>query len=252
VVIFAGFRGPRPLKQRFCPRPRPVIPLHRTAADAVPPAPSADSIHAYAGAHTAPEPPLLARLTRETHLQTMMPRMSSGHVQGRLLSMLSHLLGPRRILEIGTFCGYAALCLAEGLGPEGHLHTIEINPEREARIRRYVAAAGLADRVTLHIGDARDVLAGLADEVWDLVFIDADKRQNGAYFEAVIGRVRPGGLLIVDNVLWSGKVLPGHALKPGDQDTPAVRAFNDQMARDPRVEPVFLPVRDGLLLLRKK
>jgi len=210
------------------------------------------TIEQYAEAHTAPEPPLLARLTRETHLQTMMPRMSSGHVQGRFLSMLSHLLGPQRILEIGTFCGYAALCLAEGLGPEGHLHTIEINPEREARIRRYVAAAGLADRVTLHIGDAHDVLAGLADEVWDLVFIDADKRQNGAYFEAVIGRVRPGGLLIVDNVLWSGKVLSGHVLKPGDKDTPAVRAFNDQMARDPRVEPVFLPVRDGLLLLRKK
>ncbi|MFD1469248.1 O-methyltransferase [Hymenobacter caeli] len=206
----------------------------------------------YAAAHTAPEPPLLARLTRETHLQTLLPRMSSGHVQGRFLSMLSHLLGPRRVLEIGTFCGYATLCLAEGLAPDGHLHTIEINPEREARIRRYVAAAGLAGRVTLHIGDAHDVLPGLADEVWDLVFIDADKRHNLAYFEAVIGHVRPGGLLIVDNVLWSGKVLPGHALKPGDKDTPAVQAFNDHVARDPRVAPVLLPLRDGLLLLRKK
>ena len=206
----------------------------------------------YAALHTAPEPPLLAQLTRETHLQMLMPRMSSGHVQGRFLSMLSHLMRPQRILEIGTFCGYAALCLAEGLVANGLLHTIEIDPEREARIRRYVAAAGITDRVWLHIGAALDVLPGLVDEVWDLVFIDADKRNNAAYFEAVVDQVRPGGLLIVDNVLWGGKVLPEHALKTGDKDTPLVRAFNDQVARDPRVEPVFLPLRDGLLLLRRK
>lgn len=206
---------------------------------------------AYAAAHTAPEPPLLAQLTRETHLQTLLPRMSSGHVQGRLLSLLSHLLRPRRVLEIGTFCGYAALCLAEGLAADGVLHTIEIDPEREARIRRYVAGAGLSERVRLHIGAALDVLPTLAAEVWDLVFIDADKRRNLAYFEAVIDHVRPGGLLIVDNVLWSGKVLPTHPVKPGDKDTPLVRAFNDAMTQDARVEPVFLPLRDGLLLLRK-
>lgn len=205
----------------------------------------------YAALHTAPEPPLLAQLTRETHLQLLMPRMSSGHVQGRFLSLLSQLTRPRRILEIGTFCGYAALCLAEGLAADGLLHTIEIDPEKEARIRRYVAAAGLSGRVRLHIGAALDVLPGLADEMWDLVFIDADKRNNDAYFEAVIGQVRPGGLLIVDNVLWGGKVLPAHELKTGDKDTPIVRAFNDKMANDARVEPVFLPLRDGLLLLRK-
>ena len=210
-----------------------------------------DPLDHYAESHTAPEPPLLARLTRETHLQLLMPRMSSGHVQGRFLSMLSHLTRPRRILEIGTFCGYATLCLAEGLAPDGHLHTIEIDPEKEARIRRYVAAAGITERVTLHIGATLDVLPGLVDEVWDLVFIDADKRGNDAYFEAVINQVRPGGLLIVDNVLWSGKVLPAHELKAGDKDTPLVRAFNDKVARDARVEPVFLPLRDGLLLLRK-
>ena len=210
-----------------------------------------DPTELYAEQHTAPEPPLLARLTRETHLQTLLPRMSSGHVQGRLLSLLSHLTRPRRILEIGAFCGYATLCLAEGLAPDGRLHTIEIDPEREARILRYVAAAGLAGQVRLHIGAALDVLPGLADEVWDLVFIDADKRNNDAYFEAVIEQVRPGGLLIIDNVLWSGKVLPVHALKPGDKDTAFVRAFNDKMARDVRVKPVFLALRDGLLLLRK-
>ena len=212
---------------------------------------SQDPIQAYAESHTAPEPPLLAQLTRETHLQLLMPRMSSGPVQGRLLSMLSHLIRPRRILEIGTFCGYATLCLAEGLAPDGVLHTIEIDPEKEARIRRYMDAAGITAQVRLHIGAALDVLPGLVDELWDLVFIDADKRNNDAYFEAVIGRVRPGGLLIVDNVLWGSKVLPTHALKTGDKDTPLVRAFNDKMARDARVEPVFLPLRDGLLLLRK-
>ena len=211
-----------------------------------------DPLDLYAARHTAPEPPLLAQLTRETHLQTMTPRMSSGHVQGRFLSMLSHLMRPRRVLEIGTFCGYAMLCLAEGMADNGLIHTIEIDPEKEARIRRYAAAAGITDRVRLHIGAALDVLPGLVDEVWDLVFIDADKRNNAAYFEAVIDRVRPGGLLIVDNVLWGGKVLPGHPLKAGDKDTPLVRAFNDQVAGDARVEPVFLPLRDGLLLLRKK
>ena len=210
-----------------------------------------DPIQTYAELHTAPEPPLLARLTRETHLQVLMPRMSSGHVQGRLLSMLSQLVRPRRILEIGTFCGYAALCLAEGLAADGLLHTIEIDPEKEARIRRYVVEAGLAAQVQVHIGAALDVLPGLVDEVWDLVFIDADKRSNDAYFEAVIEQVRPGGLLIVDNVLWGGKVLPEYTLKSGDKDTSLVRAFNDKVARDKRVEPVFLPLRDGLLLLRK-
>ena len=211
-----------------------------------------DPIQQYAVQHTAPEPPLLAQLTRETHLQTTMPRMSSGHLQGRFLSLLSQLINPQRILEIGTFCGYATLCLAEGLAADGLIHTIEIDPEKESRIRRYVAAAGYKAQVKLHIGNALDVLPGLVDEVWDLVFIDADKRNNDAYFEAVIEQVRPGGLLIVDNVLWGSKVLPTHELKAGDKDTPLVRAFNDKMARDPRVEPVFLPLRDGLLLLRRK
>ena len=187
-----------------------------------------DPIQQYAELHTAPEPPLLAQLTRETHLQLLMPRMSSGHLQGRFLSMLSHLMRPQRILEIGTFCGYATLCLAEGLAANGLLHTIEIDPEREARIRRYVAAAGYEAQVRLHIGRALDVLPGLVDEVWDLVFIDADKRNNDAYFEAVIEQVRPGGLLIVDNVLWGSKVLPDARVEIRRQGYAAGAGFQRQ------------------------
>jgi caffeoyl-CoA O-methyltransferase len=210
-----------------------------------------DQLQAYADAHSEPEPPLLHKLWRETHLQLLMPRMATGHWQGRLLSMLSHLIKPRRVLEIGTFTGYATLCLAEGLAQDGRLHTIEINPERESRIRRYVAAAGLTEQVHLHIGDARDILADLVGEVWDLVFIDADKINNGQYFDLVINQVRPGGLLIVDNVLWGGKALPSYPLKGNDHDSRAVRAFNEQVRHDSRVVPLLLPVRDGLLLLRR-
>lgn len=210
-----------------------------------------DQLQAYADAHSEPEPPLLHTLWRETHLQLLMPRMATGHWQGRLLSMLSHLLKPRRVLEIGTFTAYATLCLAEGLATDGQLHTIEVNPERESRIRRYVAAAGLTEQVQLHIGDARDILTTLVGEVWDLVFIDADKINNGLYFDLVINQVRPGGLLIVDNVLWGGKALPTYPLKANDHDSRAVRAFNEQVRHDSRVVPLLLPVRDGLLLLRR-
>ena len=190
-----------------------------------------DELDAYAAAHTTPEPPLLARLHRETHVQVLAPRMLSGHAQGRLLSMISHMVRPRRLLEIGTYTGYSALCLAEGLAPDGQLHTIEQNPELAARIRRYVAAAGLADRIFLHLGPARRVLPTLA-ETWDLVFVDADKINNDAYYELVLPRVRPGGFLLIDNVLWSGKVLPSYSPKPADQDAHAVRAFNDKIQHD--------------------
>lgn len=212
---------------------------------------SEHAIQTYADQHSEPEPPLLRQLWRETHLQLLMPRMATGHWQGRLLSFLSHLVRPAKILEIGTFTGYATLCLAEGLAENGHIHTIEVNPERERRIRRYVAAAGLSARVTLHVGAAADVLAGLVGEVWDLVFIDADKINNGRYFELVVNQVRPGGLLLVDNVLWGGKALPDYPLKANDHDTRAVRAFNEHVRHDPRVVPLLLPVRDGLLLLRR-
>ena len=211
---------------------------------------SPDDAQRYADDHTSPESALLAGLNRETHVQVLHARMLSGHAQGRLLSMLSHMIRPRRVLELGTFTGYSALCLAEGLAPDGQLHTVEQNPELAGRIGRYVAAAGLEGRVRLHIGDARRVVPTLA-ETWDLVFIDADKINNDTYYELVLPRVRPGGFLLIDNVLWNGKVLPGYAAKRADKDTHAVRAFNAKVQADARVENVLLPLRDGLLLVRK-
>ena len=178
---------------------------------------SPDDAQRYADDHTSPESALLARLNRETHVQVLHARMLSGHAQGRLLSMLSHMVRPRRVLELGTFTGYSALCLAEGLAPEGRLHTVEQNPELEAGIRRYVAEAGLEKRIQLHIGDARQLLPTL-DEVWDLVFIDADKINNDTYYELVLPQVRPGGFLLIDNVLWkrqSPARLPREARRQG-------------------------------------
>ncbi|UOQ52999.1 O-methyltransferase [Hymenobacter cellulosivorans] len=210
-----------------------------------------DELQAYAETHSSPEPELLRRLNRETHVQVLAPRMLSGHLQGRVLSMLSHMVRPRRVLELGTFTGYSALCLAEGLLPDGELHTVEQNPELEARIRRYVAEAGLTERIHLHIGDATAVLATLREN-WDLVFIDADKINNARYYELVLPQVRAGGFILIDNVLWSGKALPSYLLKPADKDAHAVRAFNDFVQQDERVENVFLPLRDGLLMVRKR
>ncbi|QJX45914.1 O-methyltransferase [Hymenobacter taeanensis] len=210
-----------------------------------------DEAQHYADQHTTPESALLARLNRETHVQLLHARMLSGHAQGRLLSMLSHMVRPRRVLELGTFTGYSALCLAEGLTDDGLLHTVEQNPELESRIRRYVQEAGHEARIQVHIGDARHVLGGLA-ETWDLVFIDADKINNDTYYELVLPQVRPGGFLLIDNVLWGDKVLPSYSPKPSDKDTHAVRAFNDKVQADDRVENVFLPLRDGLLLVRKR
>lgn len=212
---------------------------------------SSDEGQLYADFHTTPESPLLARLNRETHVQLLHARMLSGHAQGRLLSMLSHMVRPRRVLELGTFTGYSALCLAEGLAEDGVLHTVEQNPELESRIRRYVREAGREAQIHLHIGDARQLLPELR-ETWDLVFIDADKINNDTYYELVLPQVRTGGFLLIDNVLWGDKVLPSHSVKPSDKDTHAVRAFNDKVQADERVENVFLPLRDGLLLVRKR
>lgn len=194
-----------------------------------------------------PENELLQHINRETHLKVLMPRMISGHYQGRVLSMLSKMSNPKRILEIGTFTGYATLCLAEGLTAEGLIYTLDVNAELEEMVRNNFAKSPLNLKINYLIGDAQQSLKGL-NEVWDLVFIDADKKNNGTYYELVLESVRPGGIIIVDNVLWSGKVL-GNAQ---DKDTKNISNFNDQVVADERVEKLILPVRDGLLVIRKK
>lgn len=209
-----------------------------------------EAIQAYANRMSEPETELLAALNRETHTRVMQPRMLSGHFQGRLLSMLSHMLCPRRILEIGTYTGYSALCLAEGLAEGGELHTIDINAEQEKRIRSYFARSTKAAALHLHIGNALDIIPGLPAP-FDLVFIDADKSNYLNYFNLVAEHMVPGGLIIADNVLWSGKVLDEKELTR-DKDTAALHAFNEKVSADARFQPLLLPVRDGLMLLRRK
>lgn len=197
--------------------------------------------------YCGPESELLQRINRETNLKVLMPRMLSGHYQGRVLSMLSKLVNPKRILEVGTFTGYATLCLAEGLQPDGKLFTLDINVELEDMVRRNFADSAYEKQIVYLLGDAMKNIPQL-DEVFDLVFIDADKKNNGSYYDLVIDKVRPGGLIIVDNVLWSGKVLSNQQ----DKDTKNIITFNDKIAKDPQVEKLILPVRDGLFVIRKK
>lgn len=204
---------------------------------------------AYVEAHTSPEDDLLRRLNRNTRAHVMAPRMLSGHLQGRLLAMLSHLIRPRRILEIGTYTGYSALCLAEGLTDDGRLITIDHNEELEDFARSYWQQSPLNDKIDLRIGPAADVIPTL-HEMFDLVFIDADKRNNALYYELIFDKLRPGGLVLVDNMLWSGKVI--EPVKPADEDTRAVLAFNQLVQEDARVENVLLPVRDGMMMIRKR
>ena len=214
-----------------------------------PDAEGGEALEAYLAAHSDPEPSYLAVVNRRTHVRMINPRMMSGHLQGRFLAMLSHMVCPRRVLELGTFSGYSALCLAEGLAGDGLVHTVEHDDELEDFIRDNLALSPLADRIRLHIGDALEVLAGL-DEVFDLVFIDADKRQYTDYYEAVLPRVRPGGFILADNTLWDGKLL--HNVRPGDKQALALLHFNDHVAADSRVEKLLLPLRDGLTIMRKR
>jgi predicted O-methyltransferase YrrM len=206
------------------------------------------AINQYAENHTTAESPLLARLNRETWSKVLMPRMLSGHLQGRVLATLSQLLRPKAILEVGTYTGYSALCLAEGLQPGGVLHTIDINEELESMVRRYVSEAGLDNTIHLHVGDARHLIPTLEVE-WDLVFLDADKENYATYFDLVIDRVRPGGVIVADNVLWSGKVIDPAV---SDAETDALRAYNAKVQADPRVNNVLLPIRDGLMVAIKR
>jgi len=200
----------------------------------------------YAEKHTTEESPILAKINRDTHAQVLMPRMLSGQLQGRVLSMISNMIRPQVILEIGTFTGYSAICLAEGLKENGKLITIDINEELRDRVSGYFREANLEDRIDYHIGDAATIIPGLR-ETFDLVFIDADKENYARYFDLVIDRVNLNGFIMADNVLWSGKVLDE---KP-DKDTRAIVDFNAKVQRDPRVENVLLPIRDGIMLMRK-
>jgi predicted O-methyltransferase YrrM len=195
-----------------------------------------------------PENELLKHINRETHLKVSMPRMLSGHYQGKLLSMISKLVNPERILEIGTFTGYATLCLAEGLRENGRIYTIDINLELEDMVRSNFKKSDLNSKIMYQIGDAKEILPTL-NETFDLVFIDADKKNNATYYEMIIDKVRSGGLILVDNVLWSGKVLDEAV---SDQKTSLISKFNEMVSSDQRVEKLILPVRDGLFLIRKK
>ncbi len=207
------------------------------------------TLEEYISLHTSPENEVLEAITRDTHVHILNPHMLSGHVQGRVLSMLSHMIRPKRILELGTFTGYSALCLAEGLAEGGRLITIEHNDELEETIQRNLSRSPLCERIELRIGDCILVIGDLKDQVFDLVFIDADKREYCAYLEAVYPLVPVGGFILADNTLWDGHIIDPAYDK--DKQTLGLRAFNDKLKEDDRFEQVILPLRDGLTLIRK-
>ena len=206
----------------------------------------AENLETYVQQHSEQEPQLLQELARETHLKVLQPRMLSGAYQGRLLSLISKLINPKHVLEIGTYTGYSALCIAEGLHANGRIDTIDINEELIDMQRRYFDASGYGKQIFQHLGNAAEIIPAL-NGTFDLVFIDADKEQYPLYFDLIIERIQAGGLIIADNVLWSGKVV-NHAT---DEATQALQLFNRKMVEDNRVENVLLPVRDGLTLIRK-
>ena len=221
------------------------------------------TLEAYISSHSTPENEVLESITRDTYVHVLNPHMLSGHVQGRVLSMISHMIRPKRILELGTFTGYSALCLAEGLAEGGKLVTIEHNDELEDTIRRNLAKSPLGEKIELLIGDAKDILqakpvlqqSGLtakrsySEAVFDLVFIDADKREYCAYLDLVYPLVPVGGFILADNTLWDGHIIDPAYDK--DKQTLGLRAFNDRLAADERFEQVIVPLRDGLTIIRK-
>ncbi len=206
-------------------------------------------IEAYSLAHSQPESAILKKLNRETYASVLMPRMLSGHMQGNLLSMFSKMIQPKQILEIGTYTGYSGICLAQGLQEGGKLHTIDINEELEKMVSTFFKEAGLTNKVSYYIGNALEIIPTLK-ETFDLVFIDADKKNYSAYYDLVFDKVRPGGFIIADNVLWSGKII--EAPEKMNEDTRHIDQFNKKVHTDPRIEHMLLPVRDGLMIVRKK
>lgn len=205
-------------------------------------------IEKYIDEHSEQEPEVLSRLSRATHQKILRPRMLSGNLQGQLLKMLCRMNHARRVLELGTFTGYAAISMAMGLEEDGVVHTVDINDEIEEFTREYIDRSGLSDRIVFHIGDACEIIPQL-DEMFDLVFIDADKRQYADYYRLVFDKVRPGGIIVADDVLWEGKVLDEASR---DAQTRGILDFNALVQADGRVENLLLPIRHGLMLIRKK
>jgi len=203
----------------------------------------------YCNDHTSPECEVLSELNHETHTSVLNPRMISGNLQGQFLTMISRMLQAKCILEIGTYTGYSAICLAKGLPADGVLHTIDVNEELEVMNTRYFKKAGLEHQIVQHIGDASQIIPSLNLQI-DLAFIDADKKNYPLYFDLLIEKINPGGWIIADNVLWSGKVL--EKIDPADKATKALVEYNDKVHEDPRVENLLLPIRDGLMICRKK
>ncbi len=203
----------------------------------------------YIEAHIDPEPEELRRIDRATNIRLLNGRMCSGHIQGRLLKMLVRMIRPRRVLELGTFSGYSALCMAEALEPGATLHTVEVDDELEDFIRANLASAPAGENITLHIGDAMETMRGWDDGAFDLIFIDADKRAYADYYGEALRLLQPGGFIIADNTLWDGHVVEGcrHS-----SQTEGIIRFNDLVASDPRVEKAIVPLRDGLTLIRKR
>ena len=208
-----------------------------------------EKIEEYALAFSQQESEVLKKLNRDTHAKVMMPRMLSGHMQGNLLSMLSKMIQPKQILEIGTYTGYSGICLAQGLKSDGRLHTIDINEELEKMVRSFFDEAGLKEKINYYIGNALTIIPTI-NETFDIVFIDADKKNYAAYYDLVFDKVSSGGYIIADNVLWSGKVLDD--INKMDADTKAIHDYNRKIHEDDRVEHMLLPVRDGLMIARKK
>lgn len=211
-----------------------------------------ESIYKYIEEHASRPSEALDWVVKQTHIRTNHARMLSGAAQGQLMRMIARMADARRILELGTFTGYSAICLGSALPADGHLDTLELNDELEDLILEGFEKSGLADRISLHIGDCKETLKRLAEEgkVYDLVYIDANKREYCEYYELVFDMIRPGGLIMADNVLWDGKVCMDPL--PQDKQTLGIARFNDMVSADPRVESVILPIRDGLNLIRKK
>ncbi len=208
-----------------------------------------EAINEYILSHIDEEGALLSALTRDANVNLLRPRMLSGHLQGRLLKMFCRMVRPRCVLEIGTYTGYATLCMAEALEEGAEIHTVEVNDEMEDFIRKYLERSPYRDRIRLHIGDAMEVVPAL-NRMFDVVYIDADKRMYSRYYDLVFDFVPPGGIILADNTLWDGKVVADPL--PTDAQTRGILAFNEKVKADTRVEKVMLPLRDGLTIIRKK